>query len=648
MKVSGLKIRILWHGLINLLFIIGFTQTCAALTYSGGGEWENSTEINIKDNSGQDLTNYQVPVVLNSSNFDFSKAQNAGQDIRFTSGDRQLQHWVEEWDVQSGRAKIWVMVPYIASGGTTRIIMHYGNPLATDINSGASTFQFFDDFSGNNLAFGNWEQFTTGGGQISVVSGTVRLIVPDYHPADISRIKSSDDFPINSMFVVKRKKVTTGTDFRGPLIVQGFVDSRNEDRSHMLVSTELERETKVNWILKNSTADVSRTTADLTDLNVVEDTWYTTGVAWYLEDELGRVAFFKNGVRDSRMDFTTTERTNNLNLINVKAYLSARTYPDVSDNTGYAAFDYAYVRKFVSGEPTVTVGRVTGAAAQESTNDTPEPAKINVTVPGGVINAVRIFDTTTYDASALEELNASGFNLIMVRTNAENIWSLERFVKNAHENGIQVYAMIIRDAGNSASMIDTAQQVADYNNKSLARFDGITIALNPCSEDPNEACEDNLALLESLRASSGSLPIAVDVPVSYDRSALQEVSDEVEFFILLTYDEQGEYLNNTATIIDSISAKMGEVRGAGENALIGIAVGEDYMTDTQVQGLIEGLQDYYSQDTAFMGTAIVVYEDYREYSQVTPSTDENRAIPAFTVLIAISMLLGAIFILKKK
>jgi hypothetical protein len=49
-----------------------------------------------------------------------------------------------------------------------------------------------------------------------------------------------------------------------------------------------------------------------------------------------------------------------------------------------------------------------------------------------------------------------------------------------------------------------------------------------------------------------------------------------------------------------------------------------------------------------MGTAIVVYEDYQEYSRVIPSTDENRVIPAFTALLAISMLLGAVYILKKK
>ncbi len=636
------------YTLIALLFIVGSIHVCAALTYSGGGEWEYSTEITIKENSGRDLTNYQVPVVLRSSNFNFSRAQAGGQDLRFTSGDKQLQHWVEEWNTQSKTATVWIRIPYVASGGNTMIQMHYGNPLAADISSGTSTFQFFDDFSSNNLAFGNWEQFTTGGGQIGVVSGTARLIVPDYHPADIARIKTTDNFPINSVFVVKRKKVTTGTDSRGPVIVQGFVDSRNEDRSYMLVSTEFLNEASVKWVIRNSTASTSFTSSDLTNINIAEDTWYTTGVAWYLEDETGKVAFFRNGVRDSKMDLTTTEKANNLNLINVKAYLSARTYPDVSDNTGYAAFDHAYVRKFVPDEPTVTVGKAAGAAVQENTTDVPEPVKINVTVPGGVINAVRVFDTTTYDASLMKELNASGFNLIMVRTTADNIWGLERFVKAAHENGIQVYAMLIRDGGSSGSITDTAQQIADYNNKSLARFDGINIALNPCSEDPDEACEDNLAMLEDLRASSGSLPVAVDVPVSYDRSELQEVSENVEFFILLTYDEQGTYLNDTATIVDSVSAKMGEIRGAGENALIGIAVDEDYMTDTQVQELIEGLQDYYSEDTAFMGTSIVVFSEYQEYSEVTAETDEGRTIPAFTGIIAVTMLLAGAYVVRKR
>lgn len=646
MKESGLKMRLLQSSLIILLFIIGI-QTCSALTYSGGGEWEYSMEINLKENSGQDLTNYQVPVVLDSSNFDFSRTQISGQDIRFTAGDRQLQHWIEEWSVQSKRATIWVKVPSIASGGTARITMHYGNPLASDISSGTSTFEFFDDFSGNSLAFGNWEQFTTGGGQLAVASGAARLIVPNYHPADISSIKTSKDLPINSMFVVKRKKVTTGTDPRGPVIVQGFVDSRNEDRSYLLVNTELRNEAKVNWMLKNSTSSVGYTSKDLADLNVPEDTWYTTGVAWYLEDELGKVAFFKNGARDSKMDFITTEKTNNLNTIKVKAYLLARTYPDVSDNTGYAAFDHAYVRKFVSSEPTVTVGKVSGAIAQETTNDTQQAVNINVTVPGGIFNAVRIFDTSAYNASNLEKLQASGFNLILLRTTAENIWSLERFVKAAHDNDIQVYAMVFDETGNTGSIRTTVEQVADYNSKSLARFDGVNIALNPCSEDPGEACRANLALLENLRESSGNLPIAVDVPVSYSRSDLQEVSDNVEFFILQTYDEQGS-LNSSATIIDSISAKMGEIRGSGEKALIGIAVGSDYMTDAGVQNLIVELQDYYSKDAAFLGTSIVVYDDYQEYSRTEPVTDGSRTTPAFTALIAITMLLGVACMLRKK
>ena len=39
-----------------------------------------------------------------------------------------------------------------------------------------------------------------------------------------------DSFGINSMFVVKRMKVTTGTDNRGPLLRQGFIDQDRKQK----------------------------------------------------------------------------------------------------------------------------------------------------------------------------------------------------------------------------------------------------------------------------------------------------------------------------------------------------------------------------------------------------------------------------------
>ncbi|MDW7733100.1 MAG: DUF2341 domain-containing protein [Methanolobus sp.] len=631
-------------------------QTCTALTYSGGGEWNYSEDITIMENSGGNLVNYQVPVVLNSSNFDFSKAGSSGEDIRFTSGETQLKHWIEEWDSGRETARIWVKVPSIAANGNAKIKMFYGNPLASDTSSGPSTFELFDDFSGFNINFGNWDQYYTGGGENDVTGGMLKLIVPRFHPEDVSQVKSDEDFPVNSMFVVKRKKVTTGEDSRGPVIEQGFVDPQNENRNQVLVRTELENETYVAWVLENEKSNARYFPKDLTSLNVPEDSWYTTGVAWYVEDELGRVAFFKDGVRIDSMDVASTEEQNYVPLEDMKAYLFASTYSDVSKNMGYAAFDYAYVRKFVSSEPTVVMASTAIPQGTENESQSiPAPVKINVTPRDGKINAIRIFDTAGYNDSIIADLKDTGLNLIMLRVDPANIWSLERFVKTAHDNDMQVYAMILSDPegiteDNSVSVQQTVSAVTDYNNKSLARYDGINIALNPCNEDLETACEDNLMLIGGIRENtSNSLPIAVDVPFSYDRSAIGEVSDYVELFVILSYDAEGNYLDSTADIVDSVAAKMGEVRAAGGDALISVAVDEGFMTDENVQSLLNGLQDYYAQDPAFMGTEIVVYNEYLDYTETsTVNTPESSPVPGFSMVLAIAALLALVFVMRKR
>lgn len=663
-KVSGLIQRIVVYTLVSLLFLFAFTQIGAALTYSGGGEWNYSEEITVSENSGQNLVNYQVPLVLNSSNFDFSRASSEGEDIRFTSGDTQLKHWVEDWDAEDETARVWVRVPYIAASGNARIEMYYGNPDASDVSSGPSTFELFDDFSNFNINFGKWDQYYTGGGEVDVTGGTLQLIVPKFHPEDVAQVKSDDDFPVNSMFVVKRKKVTTGSDTRGPIIEQGFVDPNNQDRNQVIVRTELENETYVSWVLENEKSEARYFPKDTASLNVAEDTWYTTGVAWYMVDELGRVAFFENGERIGSMDLASTEEENYVPVEDMKAYLFASTYSDVSKNMGYAAFDHAYVRKFVSDEPTVSIS---GAATSEdeanlsentSSETTPAPVKINVTPPEGKINAVRIFDSSGYNDSLIADMRESGLNMAMLRVTPDNIWNLERFVKNAHDNDMLVYAMILSNPtgvteDNSASVQETVSAITDYNNKSLARYDGISIALNPCAEDTEAACENNLMLVEGIRENTNnSLPLAVDVPFSYDRSSIGEVADYVELFVILTYDAEGDSLDSTADIVDSVAAKMGEVRAAGGDALISVAVDDGFMTDDNVQELLEGLQDYYAQDSAFMGTEIVVYSEYLDYIEVSTGSTEDSGpipgIPGFGIVLAVAAVIAMVFVMKKE
>ncbi|WP_340818367.1 DUF2341 domain-containing protein [Methanolobus sp. WCC4] len=633
-----------------------FVQPCAALTYSGGGEWNYSEEIYIGENSGNNLINYQIPVILDSSNFDFSLAQSGGEDLRFTSGEKQLQHWIEEWNSKKEEAVVWVEVPSIAADGTKKITMYYGNMEASDISSGPATFDLFDDFGASGL-FSNWETFTNGGSDIKLSSGLVNLIVPKFHPEDVATIKSKDDFSVNSMFVVKRKKTTTGTDTRGPVLMQGFVDPQKETKNQILASSELENETRVTWVLENAKSDARYYPKDLTDINVIEGDWYTIGVAWYMdtEDELGRIAWYRNGVRDSKMDLEATEENNYIPVTDMKAYFYTGTYSDVSDNTGSSWIDYAYVRKFVYPEPSVTFS--SAMAGEDGTVAEAEPVRINITPASGLISAIRIFNSTDYDDSTISELKGSGLNTIMLLTDGDDVWDLERFVKTAHDNDIQVYAMIFNDPksasseDNSVYVKGVLEKILDYNEKSLSAYDGVDIALDPCSEDLGEACELNLMLLEDVREMTGNeVAVAVDIPASYDRSDISEVAETADLIILQTYYLEGTNPESKADVIDSVASRMGEIRVSDGKALIGISVGEDFMTDADVQTLLEELQDYYSDDSAFLGTSIAVYEEYKEYSELPETAEETEStgIPGFTGLLASVGLLAVAYVQRKK
>ncbi len=95
--------------------------------------WSYRRPIYVQENSGNTLTDYQIKVVLDSTNFDFSKANPDGSDVRFTDSDgvTLLNYWIEEWDSVNQQAIIWVKVPLINASENKTIYMYYGNPNAT-------------------------------------------------------------------------------------------------------------------------------------------------------------------------------------------------------------------------------------------------------------------------------------------------------------------------------------------------------------------------------------------------------------------------------------------------------------------------------------------------------------------------------------
>jgi len=108
-------------------------------------------KITITEQSGNDLTDYQVLIELNSTNFDFSHAQTNGEDIRFTdAAGNLLEYWIEEWDAVNESAKVWVKVPSIPANSSVEIFIYYGNSEISDASDASAVFELFDDWMERN------------------------------------------------------------------------------------------------------------------------------------------------------------------------------------------------------------------------------------------------------------------------------------------------------------------------------------------------------------------------------------------------------------------------------------------------------------------------------------------------------------------
>ena len=197
---------------VCIVLIIFSGTASAVLSNAGVGAWKYQKDIYVLENSGSELTDYQVMVELKGSDFP-AEANSGGADIRFTdTNGMELSYWIEEWNGAGRTARIWVKVPEIPSGGEAKITMHYGNPSAKSSSNGISTFDFFDDFDGTQLNTNKWlVQQVTGhyldrsflifptlkvsGGKLTLGSQTVIVSTYVFSPPKI--IEANLSLPIN-------------------------------------------------------------------------------------------------------------------------------------------------------------------------------------------------------------------------------------------------------------------------------------------------------------------------------------------------------------------------------------------------------------------------------------------------------------------
>lgn len=113
----------------------GTEQTNSETVTTTGG-WSARKKITFNNaSSSANLTNFPVLVKLDSTRIDYSKVQDAGEDLRFvdpSDNTTVIAHEIESWN-EDGTSYVWVNVTQIDAFSTSDYIyMYYNNPEASD------------------------------------------------------------------------------------------------------------------------------------------------------------------------------------------------------------------------------------------------------------------------------------------------------------------------------------------------------------------------------------------------------------------------------------------------------------------------------------------------------------------------------------
>ncbi len=314
--------------------------------------WTYRKAITITEQSGSDLTDYQVKIELNSSNFDFSKANADGSDIRFAADDGTLlPYWIEEWDSVNQTAKIWVKIPSLLANSSITIYMYYGNPSAVSESNGEAVFDFFDDFNNTDLDLNKWAAFASGG-NYSVANSYVTLS-PVPNKSNAVALRSNAQFT-NDIIVEAKVNPQSDTCYDLGLIKTGDIITSTwhlpggGDLGYAFRAQEVTRSDRGYYLAKRTASGFTMLKRHAGGGQTLQEIIYK--LTYTAEGKLiGQVEFLDGTIWLTLQVTDTTYLSDNKYIVIWQGEYS-------SGLGGPSSWDWVRVRKYASVEPSVSIG----------------------------------------------------------------------------------------------------------------------------------------------------------------------------------------------------------------------------------------------------------------------------------------------------
>lgn len=164
--------------------------------------WADGRAIVFKNNSGIAATGRHLPIELSAANFDFTKAESDGTDLRFTDENGNLLDFVRRFHDAAGKTALYhVKMPVCAAGATLTLFLFFGNPDASDASDFNATCSkktadsdtialwHCDDGSGTSAA-----NAVGGGPSLSLNGGATWEADPFFTSGNSIKLDGTDDY----------------------------------------------------------------------------------------------------------------------------------------------------------------------------------------------------------------------------------------------------------------------------------------------------------------------------------------------------------------------------------------------------------------------------------------------------------------------